>query len=141
MSNRKVRKRSPKAPATGRRHRYANAERRYGIGFGALALVLFVLLLWSRTVPQPLDGWLIAISTTAFIAFGVDKLCAMRHWLRVPEWVLIGLALAGGSAGALLAMLAFHHKTAKRGFQWRFWLVVAFQGLLVGAYFALLRYA
>jgi uncharacterized membrane protein YsdA (DUF1294 family) len=124
-----------------RRPRRANAEQRYGIGFGSLALLLFALLLWSRVVTQPLVCWLLAISLTAFIAYGVDKLCALTHWLRVPEWVLIGLALAGGTTGALLAMLAFHHKTSKRGFQWRFWLVVAFQALLVGAYFALLMYS
>jgi uncharacterized membrane protein YsdA (DUF1294 family) len=117
-----------------RQTRFARAERRYGIGFGGLAIVLFVLLVRSRSVSQPLVGWVIATSMTAFIAFGFDKLSAIRHWLRVPEWVLIGLALAGGTAGALPAMLVFHHKTAKRSFQWRFWLAVAFQALLIGSY-------
>ena len=117
-----------------RRTRHANAERRYGIGFGGLALVLFVLLLWSRSVPEPLISWVITISLTTFIAFGFDKLSAMRHWLRMPEWELIGLALAGGTPGALVAMLVFRHKTAKLSFQWRFWLVVVFQVVLIGAY-------
>jgi uncharacterized membrane protein YsdA (DUF1294 family) len=121
-----------------RRTRRANEERRYGIGFGSLSLVLFVLLLWSRTLPSPLGCWVIAISLTAFIAFGFDKLSAIAHWLRVPEWVLIGLALAGGTPGALVAMLIFRHKTAKRSFQQRLWLAVAFQVLLIGAYIALI---
>jgi len=121
------------------RTRYARAERRYGIGFGGLALLLFVLL-WSRSVSEPLICWVIATSLTAFVAFGFDKLSAIAHWLRVPEWVLIGLALAGGTIGAVLAMLVFRHKTAKRSFQWRFWLAVALQALLAGSYIALVRY-
>lgn len=120
-----------------RRTRYANAERRYGVGFGGLALLLFVLLIWSRSVSEPLICWVIATSLTAFVAFGFDKLSAIAHWLRVPEWVLVGLTLAGGTIGALLAMLVFRHKTAKRSFQWRFWLAVAFQALLVGSYIVL----
>jgi uncharacterized membrane protein YsdA (DUF1294 family) len=99
--------------------------------------VLFVLLIWSRSVSEPLVCWVIAVSLTAFVAFGFDKLSAIAHWLRVPEWVLIGLALAGGTLGALVAMLIFRHKTAKRSFQWRFWLTVAFQAVLAGSYIIL----
>jgi uncharacterized membrane protein YsdA (DUF1294 family) len=120
-----------------RRSRYASAERRYAVSFGGLALVLFVLLIWSRSVSEPLVCWVIAVSLTAFVAFGFDKLSAIAHWLRVPEWVLIGLALAGGTLGALVAMLIFRHKTAKRSFQWRFWLTVAFQAVLAGSYIIL----
>jgi uncharacterized membrane protein YsdA (DUF1294 family) len=116
------------------------AERRYALAFGGLALLLFVLLLWSRPALEPLLSWAIAISLTAFIAFGFDKLSASAHWLRVPEWVLIGMALAGGTPGALLAMLIFRHKTAKRSFQGRFWLVVVFQALLIGAYITLIAH-
>jgi uncharacterized membrane protein YsdA (DUF1294 family) len=120
-----------------RRSRHASAGRRYGVGFGGLSLVLFVLLIWLRPVPEPLVCWVIAISLTAFLAFGFDKLSAIAQWLRVPEWVLIGLTLAGGTLGALLAMLLFRHKTAKRSFQWRFWLAVLFQALLVASYIIL----
>jgi uncharacterized membrane protein YsdA (DUF1294 family) len=119
------------------RKRHGNAYRRYGVGFGLLALVLWLLLAWLQAVPTLLVCWLIAISLTAFVAFGFDKLGAISHWLRVPEWVLIGLAFIGGTLGALLAMVIFHHKTAKRSFQWHFWLAVALQAALVVGYHVL----
>jgi uncharacterized membrane protein YsdA (DUF1294 family) len=53
----------------------------------------------------------------------------------VPEVVLHGLALAGGSPAALLAMRLFRHKTAKSGFRFVFWVIVAAQALLA-AYLA-----
>ena len=102
-----------------------------------MALVLWALFAWLQVFPSLLVCWLIAISLAAFVAFGFDKLSAISHWLRVPEWVLIGLAFAGGTLGALLAMMIFHHKTAKRSFQWRFWLAIALQAALVGGYFLL----
>ena len=116
---------------------YGNAYRRYGFGFGLLALLFCVLLFWLQVVPTLLLCWVLAISLTAFIAFGFDKLSAISHWLRVPELVLIGLTLMGGTLGALLAMGIFRHKTAKRSFQWRFWLAVAVQATLIAAYYAL----
>ncbi|MBR6399201.1 MAG: DUF1294 domain-containing protein, partial [Lachnospiraceae bacterium] len=35
---------------------------------------------------------------------------------RVPERVLLALAVFGGSPGALMGMLVFHHKTRKSKF-------------------------
>jgi uncharacterized membrane protein YsdA (DUF1294 family) len=116
---------------------YGNAYRRYGLGFGLLALLLFLPLAWVQVIPSLIICWVIAISLTAFIAFGFDKLSAISRWLRVPETVLIGLAFVGGTIGALLAMGLFRHKTAKRSFQWRFWLAVGLQATLVVAYYVL----
>lgn len=55
--------------------------------------------------------YLILINLTAFIAYGADKQKAKRHAFRIPERTLIGLALIGGSVGALAAMSFFRHKT------------------------------
>jgi uncharacterized membrane protein YsdA (DUF1294 family) len=68
-----------------------------------------------------------AVNLTAFAYFGYDKLCARTGARRVPEAVLHGLALAGGSVGAFLAMGLFRHKTAKGRFRLAFWLIVALQ--------------
>ena len=50
---------------------------------------------------------------TAFIVFGLDKGRARAGKWRVSERTLLLLSLAGGSLGALSAMLLFRHKTRK----------------------------
>lgn len=57
--------------------------------------------------------YLAAVNAAAFILFGADKLRAVRKKRRIRERTLMITAAAGGSAGALAAMLAFHHKTRK----------------------------
>ena len=62
-------------------------------------------------------GWYIAVSNIiAFLAYGIDKQRARRHRWRIPEEALLGLAVIGGSVGALLGMRFFHHKTKKAKF-------------------------
>ena len=55
--------------------------------------------------------YLTAVNITAFLLYGADKRKAVRHQWRVPERVLIGIALIGGSLGALAGMRIFRHKT------------------------------
>lgn len=62
--------------------------------------------------------WLGVTSLLAFLLFGWDKLMAKAHRHRIPEAALLGCALMGGSAGGLLGMAAFHHKTRKPLFRW-----------------------
>ena len=57
--------------------------------------------------------WLGVTGLLAFALFGWDKLMAKLRRRRVPEAALLGCALLGGSAGALLGMALFHHKTRK----------------------------
>src|SRR4051812_37350769 len=47
-----------------------------------------------------LGAWLVAVNLVAFAYYGYDKSCARASSRRVPELVLHGLALAGGSFGA-----------------------------------------
>lgn len=56
-------------------------------------------------------AYLIVINLVAFIVCGVDKRAAVQKKWRIPERLLLGLAIAGGSVGMLLGMFAFHHKT------------------------------
>ena len=56
---------------------------------------------------------LIFINIITFFVYGLDKLKAVNHWWRIPEAVLLGLAMAGGSVGAYLGMQVFRHKTLK----------------------------
>jgi uncharacterized membrane protein YsdA (DUF1294 family) len=69
---------------------------------------------------------------------GLDKRAARRGSKRVPERTLLLVALAGGSPGLALGMLAFRHKTRKPSFLAKLALVLAVQA---AAAFAALRLA
>lgn len=60
-----------------------------------------------------LVAYMAIINVVAFAAFGVDKSRARRGAWRIPEITLMLLAVAGGSAGALVGMRVFRHKTRK----------------------------
>ena len=47
----------------------------------------------------------------AFCLMGIDKHRARTRQWRIPERVLFGAALLGGSVGAWAGMYLFHHKT------------------------------
>ena len=55
--------------------------------------------------------YLIVINILAFILYGIDKKRAREHAWRISERMLIGIALIGGSVGAIAGMLLFRHKT------------------------------
>ena len=55
--------------------------------------------------------YILAINLVTLIVYGIDKYKAKNKLWRVSESVLIALAVAGGSLGALGAMYAFRHKT------------------------------
>ena len=59
----------------------------------------------------PLTTGLLLINAITFAVYGYDKFCAKKGAWRVPEIRLLGLAALVGSAGALLAMFLFRHKT------------------------------
>ena len=72
--------------------------------------------------------WYFAIINALTIAiYGWDKLCAIRKWWRVPELTLLGIAVMGGSVGALIAMKVFHHKTLHLKFKYGVPLILALQ--------------
>jgi len=60
---------------------------------------------------QYLQYYLILINAAALILMRLDKLKAKKRQWRIPEAVLLGSALLGGSLGGTLGMLLFRHKT------------------------------
>ncbi len=54
--------------------------------------------------------YLCIVNIIAFILFGVDKQRAIHKCWRIPEFVLLMVALAGGAAGSLIGMITFRHK-------------------------------
>ena len=67
-------------------------------------------------LPNALKYYLVIVNILAFILYGLDKQKAVRKQWRIPEAQLLGIAVIGGSIGALLGMQFFHHKTRK----WKF---------------------
>ena len=62
--------------------------------------------------------YLLAINLLTFVLYGIDKYKAKhKHW-RIPEAMLLWLAMLGGSPAALVAMHLFHHKTLHKKFRY-----------------------
>lgn len=99
----------------------------------AILLGGFFALFVLRLKFHPLAAYLAAINLTTFLLYGVDKLCAVRYWQRMPELLLHLLAFAGGSPGALLGQQVYNHKISKLKFLVFYWLIVIFQMLLLYA--------
>lgn len=74
-------------------------------------------------------AWLLAFNAVTVLVYGYDKAIAGGRRRRVPERTLLGLALCGGTPGAMLAMWLFRHKTAKRSFRNAFAFIVAAQAI------------
>ncbi len=72
------------------------------------------------------------ITTTTFTAFALDKRRARAGRHRIPERNLLGLAAAGGTVGAFLALGTLRHKTRKQPFRGYLIAIAAVQALLVG---------
>ena len=60
--------------------------------------------------------YLICINMITIAVYGIDKRNAVHGKWRIRVSTLLTLAAVGGSAGALLAMHLFHHKTRKKKF-------------------------
>lgn len=80
--------------------------------------------------------YLIVINLVTFLVYGIDKLKAKRGKWRIPESMLLTLAVVGGSIGALLGMLAFRHKTKHKKFTIVVPLILAVQVALLIAIMA-----
>ncbi len=60
--------------------------------------------------------YVVAVNVLAFSAYGLDKWQAVKGRWRISEKQLLGVAILGGSVGALVGMYVFRHKIRKRKF-------------------------
>lgn len=75
-----------------------------------------------------------AINVVTFVLYGIDKFKAQHARWRIPESVLIGLAVIGGSIGAWLGMMVWRHKTQHKKFKYGIPLILIIQiALLIWA--------
>lgn len=75
--------------------------------------------------------YLASVNCISFIVMGVDKHKARKRAWRIPESTLFVLALIGGSAGSILGMHLFHHKTKHWYFLYGMPAILILQVLLV----------
>ena len=61
---------------------------------------------------------------------GYDKYLAKAQKQRISERTLLGCVFFGGTIGSGLAMFGFRHKTAKKSYLLKFWLIVVAQLLI-----------
>ena len=71
--------------------------------------------------------YLAAINMVTFFLYGIDKFKAQHARWRIPESVLIGFAVIGGSIGAWLGMMIWHHKTQHKKFKYGIPLILVVQ--------------
>lgn len=60
---------------------------------------------------QILLAYLVLINAGGFLLMLIDKQKARRGAWRIPEATLMGVAILGGSIGAIAGMHLFRHKT------------------------------
>lgn len=82
---------------------------------------------------------LVAVNLLTMLRFWQDKRRAAAGRRRIPEAHLLGLAVVGGSPGALLARRILLHKTRKQPFSARLHLIAAGQVGVLAAFLYLDR--
>ena len=112
---------------------------RYGILTLGLSVALAATLLYFGYPPDLVAAWLIAVNLVTLATYAYDKAIANSSWMRVPEKVLLMLALIGGTPAALIGMWGFRHKTSKGSFIARFGFVVLIQVVVIAAYYLISR--
>jgi uncharacterized membrane protein YsdA (DUF1294 family) len=77
----------------------------------------------------------LVLNIIAFVLMGYDKKLAQNNKRRISEKTLLTFVVIGGSIGSGLGMLFFRHKTAKRSYLLKFWLILILQILMCCFYF------
>lgn len=70
--------------------------------------------------------YLILMNIVGFVIMGIDKKRAIRQEWRIPEKTFFIVSAVGGSAGSLVGMYVFHHKT-------KHWYFVVFIPVILAA--------
>jgi uncharacterized membrane protein YsdA (DUF1294 family) len=72
------------------------------------------------------------LNVITFLIYAIDKWKAKKNRWRIPESILLLLAVLGGSIGALMGMKIWHHKTMHKKFKYGIPLIMILQiGMLL----------
>lgn len=80
---------------------------------------------------QILTTYLVLVNAAAFVLMLADKQKAKKGAWRIPESTLIGVAMLGGSIGAIAGMYTFRHKTKHIKFTLGLPLILAVQTVIL----------
>ena len=83
-----------------------------------------VLLAAAGPLPWIVPPLYVIASLAAWLLYAFDKSAAMNRRWRTQEATLLGVGLASGWPGALVAQQQMRHKTRKLSFQVPFWFTV-----------------
>lgn len=72
----------------------------------------------------------LTLNIIGFVLIGYDKKLAQNNKNRISEKTLLSCVFFGGTIGSGLAMLIFRHKTSKKSYLLKFWLIVIVQLLI-----------
>lgn len=75
--------------------------------------------------------YIVAINILTFIIFYLDKKSAIKQKNRISETMLLKFAFAGGFIGGIYAMKKFRHKTIKKPFYIRMYIITAIYIILI----------
>ena len=64
-----------------------------------------------------------------------DKHLAKTQKQRISEKTLLSFVFLGGSIGSGLSMLTFRHKTSKKSYLLKFWLIIVLQLLAIAWFY------
>jgi len=102
----------------------------FGLGLIGAITVHMVIADWIL-------AWLVALNIITFLTLSYDKSIVGSETMRVPERVLLWLAVAGGTLGAFTAMRLFRHKLAKKNFRLQIAFIGVVQIVLLVSYYVL----
>ena len=72
------------------------------------------------------------LNVITFLIYAIDKWKAKKNRWRIPESILLLLAVLGGSIGAWMGMKIWHHKTMHKKFKYGIHLIMILQiGMLL----------
>ena len=72
------------------------------------------------------------LNVITFLIYAIDKWKAKKNRWRIPESILLLLAVLGGSIGALMGMKIWHHKPMHKKFKYGIPLIMILQiGMLL----------
>ena len=80
-------------------------------------------------------SWLFCINVLSFFAYGYDKSQAIAGRYRIPNAVLMAMAILGGALGSIGGIFTFRHKTLMDRFQYYLYLILALQALIYYLFF------